>query len=139
LLPEQRVQELLRTDTRLRSKDKLFAFDVGSRVVGGILANHRDRFHYDEDIVVQCSLIVPHEDMWVEINLHDALGNIIARHGQFAPREFTRVNHTHRFGKGLPPGEYRWVLRFDGEDITQRSFTLESVPAMSPVSPALVH
>jgi hypothetical protein len=138
LLTEQRVQELLRSDTQLRPEDKVWAFDVGSRVVGGILANHRDHFDYDEDVVVQCSLLSPHEDMWIEINLHDALGNIIARHGQFAPREFTRINHTHRFGEGLAPGEYKWVLRFDGEDIVQRAFQLGPVPAVSPAAPALV-
>jgi hypothetical protein len=138
LLPTERVEELLRSDTRLRSSDKMFAFDIGSRMIGGILANHRDRFDYDEDVVLQCSLLTPHEDMWVEINLHDTLGNIIARHGQFAPREFTRINHTHRFGEALSPGEYRWVLRFDGQDITERPFYLGPTPAVSPATPALV-
>lgn len=138
LVPEQRVQELLRTDRQLRSQDKVFAFDVGSRVIGGVLANHRDQFDYNEDVVVQCSLLAPHEDMWIEINLHDAEGDIIARHGQFAPREFTRINHTHRFGEGLVPGEYRWVLRFDGHDVTERVFRLGAVEPVSPTTAALV-
>jgi len=139
LLPEQRVDELLRADRRMRSEDKVFAFNVGSSMIGGILANQRNTFDYDEEVIVQCSLLVPHEDMWVEINLHNAEGGIIARHGQFAPREFTRVNHTHRFGEGLPPGDYRWVLRFDGQDITQRTFRLGSAPpAVSPTTAALI-
>jgi hypothetical protein len=137
LLPQERVDELLRGDTRLRSEDKVFSFDVGSRLIGGILANRRDQFDYDENVMVQCSLLAPHEDLWVEINLHDAAGNIIARHGQFAPREFTRVNHTHRFGEGLPPGEYCWVLRFDGQDITRRSFRLGPTASELPTTAAL--
>jgi hypothetical protein len=97
---------------------------VGSHVIGGILANHRDSFDYGEDVIVQCSLLPPHEDMWLEFNLHDANGRIISRNGQFAPREAMRVNHTHRFGEGLPPGTYAWVLRFDGLDIAERPFRL---------------
>lgn len=137
-VPEERVAELLRGDTHLRPADKVFSFDVGSQLIGGILANRRDHFGYNEPVLVQCGLLSPHEDLWVEINLHDAAGKLIARHGQFAPREFSRVNHTHRFGEGLPPGEYRWVLRFDGQDVTQRSFRLGTPTPTPPTTAALV-
>ena len=134
-VPEARVAELLRQDERLRPQDKVFSFDVGSQVIGGILANHRDVFGYDEDVVVQCSLTPPHEDMWVEFNLHDARGRLITRQGQFAARENLRVTHTHRFGEGLPAGEYVWVLRFDGHDIAERRFHLGRA-AVQPASVA---
>jgi len=130
-VPEQRVKELLRNDTRLRSKDKVFAFDIGSQLIGGILSDRRDAFAYGEDVVVQCSLVPPHEDMWVEFNLHDQDGRLISRNGQFAVRENTRVSHTHVFGEGLPPGDYRWVLRFDGQEIAQRQFRLGNVQQAS--------
>lgn len=137
-LPAARVSELLRQDTQLRSKDKVFAFDIGSETVGGILANRRDAFDYGEPVVVQCSLIPAHEDMWVEFNLHDTEGRLISRNGQFAPREFVRVSHTHTFGEGLPPGEYRWVLRFDGQDVAERAFRLGTIQPASAATAAIV-
>jgi hypothetical protein len=135
-VPPERVRELLRGDTAIRPQDKVFAFDVGSQVVGGILADHQDAFGYGEDVVVQCSLLPPHEDMWVEFNLHDTQGRIVSRNGQFAPREQMRVTHTHRFGEGLPPGEYLWVLRFDGQDIAERAFRLGMHQAAAPATTA---
>jgi hypothetical protein len=109
----------------------VFAFDVGSQLVGGILANRRDAFGYGEEVIVQCSLVPPHEDMWVEINLHDLEGRLISRNGQFAGRENFRVSHTHIFGEGLPPGEYQWVLRFDGQDLAGRPFRLGDIQQAS--------
>ncbi|MFO1091970.1 MAG: HTTM domain-containing protein [Planctomycetaceae bacterium] len=139
-LSPARARELLRSDTRLRSHDKMFAFNIGSTVIGGILANRRDTFEYNEPVVVQCSLIWPHEDMWIEFNLHDAEGRIISRNGQFAPREFFRVSHTHTFGEGLPPGDYQWVLRYDGLDIARRPFRLggEDIPPAAPTTAAVI-
>lgn len=138
LLPQQRVAELLRRDNKLRPQDKVFSFDVGSQVIGGILANHREAFGYGEDVVVQCSLTPPHEDMWVEFNLHDARGRIVSRNGQFAPRENMRVTHTHVFGEGLSPGDYSWVLRFDGQDIASRKFRLGSIQPASATTAAVI-
>jgi hypothetical protein len=137
-VPAERVAELLRGDTRLRPQDKVFAFDVGTELIGGILADRCDSFGYNEDVIVQCSLVPPHADMWIEFNLHDAEGRIISRNGQFAPREFVRVSHTHVFGEGLAPGEYRWVLRFDEQDIAQRSFRLGEIQPASATAAVVV-
>lgn len=130
-LPEQRVAELLRRDTRVRPQDKVFAFDVGTETIGGIVANRRTTFSYGEQAVVQCSLLPPHEDLWVEFNLHDAQGRIVSRHGQFAPREFVRSNYTYRFKEDLAPGDYQWVLRVDGMDVAKRPFRLSPIRTAS--------
>jgi hypothetical protein len=121
--PEQ-VATLLRDDTRVRPEDMLFGFDLGSITVGGIVADHKDTFTYGEEAVMQCHLIPPHQDLWVEFNLHDADGRIVSRHGQIMPREYIRTGHTYRFSEELPPGEYAWVLRYEGRDISRRAFRL---------------
>jgi hypothetical protein len=118
------VARLLRNDKRVRPEDMLFGFDLGSITVGGIVADHKDTFAYGEQAVVQCHLIPPHEDLWVEFNLHDADDRLIQRHGQIMPREYIRTGHTHRFTEELPPGDYAWVLRYQGRDISRRPFRL---------------
>ncbi len=123
LAPEQ-VARLLQEDKRVRPDDMLFGFDVGSMTLGGIVANHKDTFTYGEQAVIQCHLIPPHQDLWVEFNLHDADGRIVKRHGQVMPREYVRAGLTYRFTEELPPGEYAWVLRYQGRDISRRPFHL---------------
>lgn len=123
-LPPEQVAALLQDDTRVHPQDMLFGFDVGSITVGGIVADHKDTFTYGDEAVMQCHLIPPHQDLWVEFNLHDADGRIIKRHGQIMPREHIRAGFTYHFSDDLPPGEYAWVLRYQGSDISRRPFRL---------------
>lgn len=121
-LTDAETARLLRNDQGVRPQDLLFGFDVGSVTVGGIVADRRESFGYGEDAIVQCSLIPPHEDMWVEFNLHDADGRIVRQHGQIMPREYARSSYTYRVQSDLPPGLYYWVLRYQGRDISRRPF-----------------
>ena len=127
----ERVAELLRNDIRIRSKDKLFDFGVGTYTVGGILADRATEFDYGETAIVQCSLVPPHEDMWVEFNLHDEHGRLVERQGQIVARSYIRPSATYRFDESLPPGKYSWVLRYDGKDIARRDITLRGLQTVS--------
>jgi hypothetical protein len=118
------VATLLRDDKRVRPEDMFFGFDLGSVTVGDIVADQKDTFTYGDEAIMQCHLVPPHEDLWVEFNLQDAEGRIIKRHGQIMPREYVRTGHAHRFTEELPPGEYAWVLRYQGTDISRRPFRL---------------
>lgn len=123
-LTAEQTARLLRNDQRVRPEDMLFGFDIGSVTLGGIVVDRREKFAHGEDVIVQCSLIPPHEDMWVEFNLHDADGRIVRQHGQIMPREYARSSHTCRVNPDLPPGKYYWVLRYEGRDITRRPFEI---------------
>lgn len=119
----------------LREKDKYFSFDIGSRLIGNQLANHRDEFEYGDVIVAQCNLNPPHEDLWVELLLKDDQGRLIEQSGQFVTRDMLRANFFYDTGNKLVPGRYAFVLRSSGKEIFTREFTLsgdpESVPSMA--------
>lgn len=130
----ERVAQLLTTSDSVLPRDKLFAFDVGSNVVGGILADRRTRFTFGEDAVVQCCLLPPHEDMWVEFNLHDAQDRVVQRNGRIVPREQMRTSIQFHFDESIPPGDYAWVLNLDGEEVGRREFALGAVLRASSTS-----
>lgn len=130
-VPAERVAQLFSENARVRPRDKVFAFDVGTMQIGDILADRRRTFAYGEQAVVQCSLTPPHEDLWVEFNLVDADGRIVSRHGQVVPREQLRSTHALELGEDLPAGDYAWVLRLDGQDVARRNFSLGAVRTAS--------
>lgn len=123
-LPQEQVDRLYSTSRAVRPQDKLFALDLGSVSLGGVVADRRKAFRNGEQAIVQCSLLPPHEDMWVEFNLHDASGSIVKRHGQVAPREVFRSSHVLNFDGELAAGDYDFVLRFDGQEVARRRFSL---------------
>lgn len=130
-LPADRVAELLAEPEALRPRDKVFGFEVGTTMVGGLVANRRTSFSYGEDAIVQCSLLPPHEDLWVEFNLHDARDRIVKRNGRIVPREHLRSNIVFHFDESIPAGEYAWVLNLDGKEVSRKPFTLGDVQQAS--------
>jgi hypothetical protein len=123
-LPAERVEELLRNDQRLHSRDKVFSFDIGTTLVSGLLADRRERFRHGDRVLAQCRLIHPHEDLWVEVNLHDANNRIITRNGQVAVREESKSTLAFPMTPALAPGDYSLVLKIDGLEVARRRFQL---------------
>ncbi|MGD9857487.1 MAG: HTTM domain-containing protein [Planctomycetaceae bacterium] len=124
LEPEQ-VAEMLGPSRRLRPKDMYYAFDVGTKTLGGLLSDRREAFAYGEQAIVQCSLQPPHPDMWVEVNLHDGEDRVLRRIGQVVPRENLRAEFFFPFDESFLPGTYDFVLRYDGAELTRRRVMLE--------------
>jgi hypothetical protein len=133
-IPAERVSELLSEANEVRPQDKLFAFDLGTRLVGGIVADRRSTFSYGEDAVVQCCLLPPHEDLWVEFNLHDAQDRVVQRNGRIVPREQLRTSIVFHFDESIPAGEYCWVLNLDGDEVGRREFSLGDILQASAAS-----
>lgn len=133
-IPADRVSELLTEAHEVRSQDKLFAFDLGTRMVGGIVADRRSTFMYGEDAIIQCCLLPPHEDLWVEFNLHDAEDRVVQRNGRIVPREQLRSSIVFHFDESIPAGQYSWVLNLDGEEVGRREFSLGSILQASAAS-----
>ncbi|MCA9079271.1 MAG: RnfABCDGE type electron transport complex subunit D [Planctomycetaceae bacterium] len=124
-LSQEEARQLLRNDVALRPQDKVFSFDIGTTTVGGVLANRCREFQQRDILVAQCTLVPPHEDLWVEVNLHDATDHVIERNGVVAPREEMRANLFYQLRDSLEPGPYHLVLRIHGQEVGRRTIQLQ--------------
>ncbi|MEZ5940399.1 MAG: HTTM domain-containing protein [Planctomycetaceae bacterium] len=120
----EREAELFSGDLRIRPIDKVFAFDTGTTMLGGQLANSRTEFRRGETLVAQCMLTPPHEDIWLEIDLHNPDNLQIDRFAIIAPREEVRVYATFPLREFLEPGQYAVVLKLQGREVTRRHVEL---------------
>lgn len=122
-IDENIVREMVNSSQRIRNKDKIFSFDVGSVLVAGILANHRETFAADEFAIAQACMNPPHEDIWLQCNVHSKDGEIVHQEGYVVAREQTRVNFEFNL-RQWPAGEYVIVLQTRGEDLNHRKITV---------------
>lgn len=121
--PEVARQWLQQTEP-IRQEDKVFAFDLGTMTFGDSLADRRRVFSHGERLIAQVNLNPPHEDMYVECNLHDAEDRIIKRMGTVIPRERFRGHFAYDLTASIPPGEYQVVLTSAGQELSRRTFRL---------------
>jgi hypothetical protein len=122
---------MLQGTTRLREQDKFGTFDVGTDFLAGFVINKTDVIRHGETIYAQCHLNPPHEDMWVECNLHDANDVEIDYVGVPVIRESMRASFQYTLTEALPPGEYDLVLKSRGQEITRRRITLQPRTSMA--------
>ncbi|MCA8990643.1 MAG: HTTM domain-containing protein [Planctomycetaceae bacterium] len=120
----EREAELFSGDLKIRPIDKVFAFDTGTTLLGGQLANSRSEFRRGETLVAQCMLTPPHEDIWLEIDLHNSDNLQVDRFAIIAPREEVRVYATFPLREFLEPGQYAVVLKLQGREVTRRHVEL---------------
>ncbi|WP_437206358.1 HTTM domain-containing protein [Planctomicrobium sp. SH664] len=123
-LSDERAAELLRNDVAVSPRDKVFSYDVGTTLVGGVLADRCSKFKYGEIVRIQCRLVQPHEDIWVEVNLHDANNRVIERLGDVVPREQARATFYYTMLEAFEPGDYDLVLRCDNQELQRKRITL---------------
>lgn len=120
------VNAMLNQRQPLRLEDRFFSFDVGTFMVNGNLVNRRRTFQIGETAVVECCLNPPHEDMWVECNLHDSQDRVISRVQTMMPREKLRCAFKYEFTEQLAPGDYHLVLKSAGKEVERRTIHLFS-------------
>jgi hypothetical protein len=132
-LDEARIKEMFVGDQKLREYDKYLAFDLGTDMFGGMVTRQKETFRHGETIIAQCTLSPPHEDMWVECNLHDAKNVLLDRVGQVVVRSQLRGNFAYRACEALSPGDYYLVLKTGGQEITRRKIQIVEglCPAMA--------
>ena len=121
---DDRLNDLFGPEVEIAVSDQLFSFEVGTVTVGGTLADRRRTFEQGEHAVVQCCFNPPHEDMWVEVDLHDHADRIIVRNGQILPRELLRSSLIYPLTEGIASGEYSFVLKVEGMEVARRRFLL---------------
>ncbi len=108
----------------IREEDKVFSFDIGTMTVADSLANRLRVFKHGQRLIAQVSLNPPHEDMYVECNLHDAEDRLVERRWQVIKDERFRGHFSYVLNTSYPPGEYQLVLSHAGQEIGRRTFQL---------------
>lgn len=124
-IDQAEVARLFTPTSRIRVKDKFLDFRVGTQVVAGTLLNEKYTYRHGDCLLAQCILSPPHEDMWVECNLHDADDHEIFRQQYIIPRDSLRADFPYSLGDALSPGEYHLVVKAGGKEITRRRITLK--------------
>lgn len=124
------VRLMLRQSERIRESDKYLSFDVGTQMLGDVIANQRSSFHIGETLFAQCTLNPPHEDMYIECNLHDADDRLIDRVGQIVDRSALRCSWQFFIFDALPPGKYFLVFKSRGREMSRRTINVLP-PAMA--------
>jgi hypothetical protein len=117
---------LLGPPTPVRLIDKFESFEIGTALVGGVLAGRRTAYDAGETITAQCTLTPGHEDMWLECSLHDENDRLVNRIGQVAVREMLRCNFYYELNESLEAGDYSLVLSCAGRSLLRKNFTLEN-------------
>ncbi len=118
------VRHMLAPTPALRDVDKFFAIDTGSILVGDLLADRRTTFRQGERMIAQCHLNPPHEDMWLEVHLHDADNHLVARVSQVATREMFRAHFHYDLCEATEPGEYTLVIQTAGREVLRKPITV---------------
>ncbi len=81
--------EWFRGTEPIREEDKVFSFDIGTTAIADSLANRRRVYQHGEKMIAQVSLNPPHEDMYIECNLHDSEDRLVERVGNVVPRKIS--------------------------------------------------
>jgi hypothetical protein len=123
-MDRKHVDEMLAPPGRIRNEDKVFLFDVGSIVLGGAVFDRRSQFRQGETVRIECDLSPPHEDLWIECNLHDSENRTVDTIGVFVTVEDHRTMFYYNLGDCTMPGKYDLVLRIAGEELMRRSITV---------------
>ncbi|MFV0444170.1 MAG: HTTM domain-containing protein [Planctomycetaceae bacterium] len=131
---------MLRGYERTRYFDLVQTFDVGTRTLAGFLANRQTEFQSGDEAVVECSVIPPHGDLWMECNLHDSEDRLIHRETQLLVREKFRTHFGYTWKESYAAGDYDLVLKLDGEEVARRRIHLthSTSPAESPPATAML-
>ena len=116
------VAKLLGPPEPMRPQDKVFAFELGTDLFGGSVVGRKTTFRPGETVTAQCVVPPPHEDMYVECNLHTADGRILERTPRVVLREMSRQNFTYTICDAVPPGGYELVLSVAGKEVARRRF-----------------
>jgi hypothetical protein len=136
-MSQEEADHLFGPEIPLRHVDKLVSFDLGTIAVGEHLLNRRTEFTHGDRMIAHATFAPPHEDMWIDCQLIDAVekpddegnlkmvpGTTITKLGQVVPRETSRVNFFFKLAESVEPGEYFLRLRCSNDEIALRRFTL---------------
>ena len=116
----QILQAMLSPTPALRDVDKFFAIDTGTIQFGDLLVDRRSSYRQGERMIAQCHLNVPHEDMWIELQLLDSENHLVAHRNQIAAREVYRSHFQYDISSATEPGDYTLVIRTAGNEVLRK-------------------
>lgn len=125
-----RIETMMTASPSLRVEDKFFAIDLGTTTLGGLIVDRRTTFRPGQNLIAQCTLVQPHEDMWIECEIVDEDNRLVRSYGQVATREQFRANFSQYLSPDMAPGKYAVVVRNRRKEVLRRGFTVlgDSVP-----------
>ena len=97
---------------------------MGTFLAAEIVANRRTSFRQGENVIAQCSLIPPHEDMVIECKIRDAENRVVDKRVEIATREMFRVNLRFGISEEMRPGEYFLHIETAGRPVLKKKFTV---------------
>lgn len=118
------AHQLVSPTEKIRDKDKFFAVDTGTMLVGDLLGDRRRVFEHGDKMVIQCHLVPPHEDMWIECKILDGSNRLVGRTANIATREAFRLNFTYDVTATMEPGDYTLQLESGGREVLRRRVTI---------------
>ncbi|MBI1345370.1 hypothetical protein GC163_03695 [bacterium] len=118
------AQKLLAPTESIRDKDKFFAIDTGTLLVGDLLADRKRVFSHGDTMIIQCHLVPPHEDMWIECKILDAGNRLVGRTANVATREAFRLNFNYFVTTSLEPGNYTLQFESGGREVIRKQITI---------------
>lgn len=123
-IPQEIVDELLRNDIQVPTQDMLYSIDLGTKLLGGFVADPHTTFAVGETITLQTRLIQPHPDLWIEYIVRDPESRVVAREGTLAPRSDAKATFRVPLGEQLVSGEYKIQVQINGTPAGTRSFQI---------------
>lgn len=115
---------MLSFSSGIRDVDKFTAIDTGTVLVGDMLVDRRKVFRQGEQLITQCTLSPPHEDLWLECRLVDADNVEVQRAMAVARCEQFRSNLLVPLNDRVLPGEYKLIVELAGREVTQKNITV---------------
>lgn len=125
-LDPQYAAELLTPSPMIRDKDKFTFLETGTVYVGGHLLNRRTQFQSGERVMVEYGVAPPHEDMWIECNLHDNDNRVIDTVGAVVTREMMSNGVYYDLTDWLAPGQYWLVLKTGGKEVMRKPIQIRA-------------
>ena len=123
-IDRERAHLLLAAASPQRDIDKFYAVDLGTFLISDLIANRRTSFRQGENVIAQCSLIPPHEDMMIECKIRDGENRIVERIEAIATREMFRVNVNFTIHENMSPGDYFLNVETAGRHVLKKKFTV---------------
>lgn len=122
----ERVELLFKNQQPIREADKFFALEIGSETLGGVVVNRGTSWQPGDSVIAQCTLIPPHDDLWITCVVTNSLGQELYQAQLPIYREMRRADFPFTFAPDMTPGDYQFVIRSAGETVLSRTIQIEA-------------
>lgn len=119
------VERMRSPSTPVPFVDRVLTFDVGARMLGGVLLDSQSTFRRGERFLAQVSLAPPHEDVWLNCQLLNPDGHVVHESGLVVPRTQFRADWEFTLPVTWSVGTYSLVLRHEGQEFARHDVVIQ--------------